>query len=45
MSGPKIRGNGGDEFRRGKNVTEVETLRERKKAPEHIHKLLLANTF
>ena len=33
------------EFRRSKGVTEIETLRERKKIPEHIRKLLLANTF
>lgn len=34
-----------DEFRRGKGVTEIEALRERKKIPEHIRKLLLANAF
>ena len=34
-----------DEFRRGKGVTEIEALRERRKAPEHIRKLLLANAF
>ena len=36
---------GGGEFHRSKNVTEVETLREWKKAPKHIHELLLANAF
>lgn len=35
----------GDEFRRDKDVTEVEALRERKRVPEHIRKLLLANAF
>ena len=34
-----------DEFRRGKGVTEVEALREWRKIPEHIRKLLLANAF
>ena len=34
-----------DEFRRGKGVTEIEALRERRKTPEHIRKLLLANAF
>lgn len=34
-----------DEFRRGKGVTEIEALRERRKIPEHIRKLLLANAF
>lgn len=34
-----------DEFRRGKGVTEIETLREWRKIPEHIRKLLLANAF
>ena len=34
-----------DELRRGKGVTEIEALRERKKIPEHIRKLLLANAF
>lgn len=34
-----------DEFRRGKGVTEIEALREWKKVPEHIRKLLLANAF
>lgn len=34
-----------DEFRRGKGVTEIEALREWRKIPEHIRKLLLANTF
>ena len=33
-----------DEFRRGKGVTEIEALRERRKIPEHIRKLLLAIT-
>lgn len=31
-----------DEFRRGKGVTEIEALRERRKIPEHIRKLLRA---
>ena len=34
-----------DEFRRGKGITEVEALREWRKFPEHIRKLLLANAF
>lgn len=34
-----------DEFRRGKGVTEIEALREWRKIPEHIRKLLLANAF
>lgn len=34
-----------DEFRRSKGVTEIEALRERKKIPEHIRKLPLANAF
>lgn len=34
-----------NEFRRSKGVTEIEALRERKKIPEHIRKLLLANAF
>ena len=34
-----------DEFRRGKGVTEIEALREWKKTPEHIRKLLPANAF
>lgn len=34
-----------DEFRRGKGVTETEALREWKKTPEHIRKLLLANAL
>ena len=34
-----------DEFRRGKDVGEIEALREWKKIPEHIRKLLLANAF
>ena len=33
------------EFRRGKGVTETEALREWRKIPEHIRKLLLANAF
>ena len=33
------------EFRRGKGVTEIEALRGRRKIPEHIRKLLLANAF
>ena len=34
-----------DEFQRGKGITELEALREWKKIPEHIRKLLLANAF
>ena len=34
-----------DEFRRNKSVTEIEALREWKKIPERIRKLLLANAF
>ena len=34
-----------DEFRRDKGVTEIEALREWRKTPEHIRKLLLANAF
>ena len=34
-----------DEFRRSKGVTEIEALREWKRIPEHIRKLLLANAF
>lgn len=34
-----------DEFRRGKGVTEIEALREWRKTPEHIRKLLLTNAF
>ena len=34
-----------DEFRRGKGVTEIEALREWRKTPEHIRRLLLANAF
>lgn len=34
-----------DEFRRGKGVTEIEALREWRKIPEQIRKLLLANAF
>ena len=34
-----------DEFRRGKGVTEIEALREWKKIPERIRKLLLGNAF
>ena len=34
-----------DEFRRGKGVTAFEALREWRKIPEHIRKLLLANAF
>ena len=36
---------GEDEFRHGKGVTEIEALREWKKIPEHIRKLVLANAF
>ena len=42
---PRCKEMGGDELRRGKDVTEVKALRERKKVPEHIRKLLLANAF
>ena len=34
-----------DEFRRSKGVTKIEALREWRKIPEHIRKLLLANAF
>ena len=34
-----------DEFRRGKGVTEIEAMREWRKIPEHIRRLLLANAF
>ena len=34
-----------DEFRRGKGVTEIEALREWRKIPERMRKLLLANAF
>lgn len=34
-----------DEFRRSKGVTEIEALREWRKIPERIRKLLLANAF
>lgn len=34
-----------DEFPRSNGVTEIEALREWKKNPEHIRKLLLANAF
>ena len=34
-----------DEFRRGNGVTEIEALREWRKIPERIRKLLLANEF
>lgn len=34
-----------DKFRRSKGVTEIEALREWRKIPEHIRKLLLANAF
>ena len=34
-----------DEFRRGKGVTEIEALREWRKFPEQIRKLLLASAF
>ena len=36
---------GENEFRRGKGVTEIEALREWRKTPEHVRKLLLANAF
>ena len=36
---------GEDEFLRGKGVTEIEALREWRKTPEHVRKLLLANAF
>ena len=34
-----------DEFRRGKGVTEIEALREWRKIPEHIRRMLLANAL
>lgn len=34
-----------DELRRGKGVTEIEALREWRKIPEHIRKLLPASAF
>lgn len=34
-----------DELRRSRGITEIEALRERKKIPAHIRKLLLANAF
>ena len=34
-----------DEFRRGKGVTKIEALRERRRIHEHIRRLLLANAF
>lgn len=34
-----------DEFRRSKGITKIEALREWKKIPEHIRKLLLDNAF
>ena len=34
-----------DDFRRGKGVTEIEALREWRKIPERMRKLLLANAF
>ena len=34
-----------DEFRRSTGVTEIEALREWRKTPEHIRRLLLANAF
>ena len=34
-----------DGLRHGKGVTEIEALREWKKIPEHIRKLVLANAF
>lgn len=34
-----------DEFRRSKGAAEIEALRERRKIPEHIRKLPLANAF
>ena len=42
---PKYKEMEGGGFRRGKDVMEVETLRERKKVSKHIRKLLLANAF
>ena len=39
-------GMGEDEFRRGKGVTKIEALRGgRRKIPEHIRKLLIANAL
>ena len=34
-----------DDFRRGKGITEIEALREWRKIPERIRKLLLTNAF
>lgn len=34
-----------DGFRRSKGVTKIEALREWRKIPEHIRRLLLANAF
>lgn len=34
-----------DELRRSRGISEIEALWERKKIPEHIRKLLLANAF
>ena len=34
-----------DEFRRGKGITEIEALREWRKIPERIRRLLLTNAF
>ena len=34
-----------DEFRRGKGITEIEAVREWRKIPEHIRRMLLANAF
>lgn len=42
---PKYEEMEGDELRRGKDVSEVEALREWEKVPKHIRKLLLANAF
>ena len=42
---PKYEEMEGDGFCRGKDITEVETLREWKKVSKHIRKLLLANAF
>ena len=42
---PKYEEVKGGGFRRDKDVTEVETLREWEKVSKHIRKLLLANAF
>ena len=43
--GPKYEEMEGASSIAAKNGTEVEAMREWKKAPKHIHELLLANAF